>query len=87
MGLFLKIVSVVYLALVWSGFVMALRMPTPTPLTGYGDEAFKVLLFLGAIGLSLPAAVLFGFGQIVADVRNIRRDIGAMRRYYEPDGR
>lgn len=86
MAKFLKFVSGFYLLFVWLIFVMSLA----TPVAGaYAGGPF--LAFLMAIGLSIPAAVLFAFGQIVGDIRQMRDDtrtslnnLRVMRRYYEP---
>jgi tetrahydromethanopterin S-methyltransferase subunit C len=90
MAVFLKIVSGVYLAFVWLVFALAVSRPTPLS-ASVGPEAGQVLTFLIAISLSIPAAVLFAFGQIVGDVRIMRNHariqsdhLSAMRLYYEP---
>lgn len=90
MAIFLKIVSGVYLVLVWLTFVMMVKTPVAgMPALG-GFES--VLAFLIAVVLSIPAVALFAFGQIVGDVRTIRNNsraqlghLAAMRRYYEPN--
>lgn len=90
MATFLKIVSLIYLVLVWATFalMMAVPIPTPGPVTG-GPVIFGI-----AVVLSVPAAVLFAFGQVVGDVRAMRNlahiqtdHLEAMRAYYEPDER
>lgn len=47
-----------------------------------------------AVSFSIPAAILYAFGQLVAEVRSIRHlshlqaeHLKAVRRYYEPQGR
>ena len=89
MGIFLQIVSAIYLVLVWLAAIMTLRDPAPLAST-VGDAAgvFTVMI---AVLLSIPAAILFGFGQIVSDIRVIRHltrtqaeDLRAVRRYSEP---
>lgn len=92
MAFFLKAVSGLYLILIWACVAIALSVPTP-PLTsaaGSGDLA-KLAVLLIAISLSIPAAILFAFAQIVEDVRAMRKSaktqaehLTAMRRYYEP---
>ena len=91
MGIFLKIVSGVYLAFVWLIFALTLKNLGAVSSTLGGDAAAQVIAFMIAVGLSIPAAVLFGFGQIVSDIRVIRHltrtqteDLRAVRRYYEP---
>ena len=91
MAIFLKIVSGTYLALVWAAFVSTfagahLGPPSLEPTTVH------LLGFLIALVLSIPAAALFGFAQIVGDVRIMRNSalvhtnhLAAMRRYYEPN--
>lgn len=92
MAFFLKAVSGLYLILVWAGVALALGKP-PAPLAntvgGGGLSTFFILLF--AVSASIPAAIMFGFAQIVEDVRAIRKSaktqtehLTAMRRYYEP---
>jgi hypothetical protein len=89
MSVFLKIVSIVYLLLVWATFFLMIRSPEPDPI---GITA--IMYFMIAIGLSIPAAALFAFGQLVGDVRTMRNHaeiqsdhLEAMRAYYEPDRR
>ena len=43
--------------------------------------------FLKPIGLSIPAAILFAFAQVVGDVRVMREHLRVMRTYYEPNRR
>lgn len=87
MAIFLKIVSGVYLALIWLVVFVVLREPFPPVLGGLAP--FLVVLI--AVVLSIPAVVLFAFGQVVGDIRVMRHlakrqadDLQAMRRYYEP---
>jgi hypothetical protein len=91
MAAFLKVVSGVYLVVVWLTFAGVIS--TPTPLTGpLGSDAMvKIFAFMIAIGLSIPAVALFAFGQVVGDVRIMRNNarlqsehLQAMRAYYEP---
>ena len=94
MALFLKIVSGVYLFFVWLTFALVAGGPSlglhlnPS----VGEAAVKTIAFFMAIGLSIPAVALFGFAQIVGDVRIMRNNarlqsdhLAAMRRYYEPN--
>lgn len=89
MAAFLKIVSGIYLIFVWLTFAGIMKNPIFPSSTGLEP----VLMFLGAVALSIPAVALFAFGQVVGDVRTIRNnsrsqleDLSAMRRYYEPRG-
>jgi hypothetical protein len=52
------------------------------------------LMFLIVVGMSIPAFALFAFGQVVGDIRIIRKNtqvqsehLEAMRVYYEPANR
>ena len=88
MANFLKIVSGVYLLVVWVGFVAVVTL-APAP-----DVYSGPLAFLIALGASIPAAALFAFAQIVEDVRSMRNNLRlqsdhlrAMRNYYEPQAR
>lgn len=95
MAFFLKTVSGLYLFLVWLIIAMAISRPV-SPLAGTvgsGEAASVIVLFVGIV-FSIPAAVLFGFAQIVDDVRTMRKlaksqndQLTAMRRYYEPNAR
>jgi hypothetical protein len=76
MALFLKIVSGLYLALVWFAFATVVKNLPPSPMFGGAEH---VLGFLICVALSIPAVALFAFGQVVGDVRAIRKDIHAMR--------
>jgi hypothetical protein len=89
MATFLKVVSGLYLLFVWAAFAMTLNMPAAFGATNAGSE--KLLAFLIAVGLSIPAVALFAFGQVVGDVRAMRNNtrrqeehLQAMRHYYEP---
>jgi len=64
MATFLKAVSVVYLVVVWGVFTHLLIVPYPT--------IQQTQAFLIAFALSIPAAILFAFGQIVEDMRIVR---------------
>jgi hypothetical protein len=88
MAYFLKVVSGLYLLLVWVGFVATVAL-APAPDTYSGPLALLI-----ALGASIPAAVLFAFAQIVEDVRSMRNNLRlqsdhlrAMRNYYEPQAR
>nr|AWL91249.1 hypothetical protein CIT37_02230 [Bradyrhizobium ottawaense] len=89
MATFLKVVSGVYLFVVWLVFVGALR--TPAPPTIGSDLLFHLGVFLAAVCFSIPAVILFAFGQMVGELRSIRHysrqqaeHLKAMRAYYEP---
>lgn len=98
MSLILRLISGVYLILVWTVFVATVAfLPgiavdsaiAMQRLTGTfpSDGLFLLLLFLTAVFLSIPAIALYAFGQVVGDVRAMTDHLGAMRRYYEPNGR
>lgn len=91
---FLKFVSVVYLVLVWliAALILTGSIFTPTPAFGGWIFIFRIGVIMSAGVLSIPAAALYGFGQIVGDVRQMRDDarltlnnIRVVRRYYEPE--
>lgn len=84
MATFLRIVSILYLLIVWVTFGGAIHTQASSGLT-------PILLFLGAVSLTIPAAVLYAFGQVVDDISAMRHNsklqtdsLIAMRRYYEP---
>jgi hypothetical protein len=81
---FLKIISGLYLVLVWFAFVLVISVADArTP-------AEMVAAVFAAVSLSVPSAVLFAFAQILEDVRSMRNNLRlqshhleAMRAYYE----
>lgn len=84
MATFLRIISVIYLLVVWVTFGGAMHAQETSGLT-------SILLFIGAVSLTIPAAVLYAFGQVVDDISAMRHNsrvqcehLAAMRRYYEP---
>jgi hypothetical protein len=86
MANFLKVVSGFYLVFVWLIFAAMLAMPS-----GRAYVGTPIIAFLAAVAASIPAAVLFAFGQVVGDIRQMRDDtrtslnnLRVMRRYYEP---
>jgi hypothetical protein len=92
MAAFLKVVSGVYLAFVWLIFIGAISTPPPLTSSLGSDTAVKLITFMIAVGLSIPAVALFAFGQVVGDVRIMRNNarmqsdhLQAMRAYYEPN--
>lgn len=92
MAIFLKSASGFYLLIIWLLFVGAMR--TPAPPTIGSDPLFHVGAFLAAVCFSIPAVILFAFGQMVSELRSIRHytllqaeHLKAMRAYYEPQGR
>lgn len=92
MPTFLKIVSGLYLLIVWLVFFSATRIPAPPTLGS--DFPFRAMVLVLAVSFSIPAAILYAFGQLVAEVRSIRHlshlqaeHLKAVRRYYEPQGR
>jgi hypothetical protein len=98
MASFLKIVSGVYLVIVWSIFMVMVASSTNAfvslgihPGQANLNPLIPVLSFLSAVVLSIPAVALFAFGQVVGDIRIIRNNsrlqsnhLDAMRSYYEP---
>src|SRR5262245_17023653 len=92
MATFLKIVSVIYLIVVWISFAVAVGIAGKPPMSA--APFMNILAFLIAVSLSIPAAVLFAFAQVVEDVRSMRtnirtvaEDIRAVRQYYEQNQR
>jgi hypothetical protein len=90
---FLKVVSIIYLIVIWLIAVAfcfgAGSVPDTAPQMKLGLQLISVAL---ATILSIPAAALYAFGQLAADIRRMRDDLTAslnnlrvMRRYYEPD--
>jgi hypothetical protein len=71
MGTFLKVVAVIYLLCIWGLFFL---------ITGSVRESQLLpgFSFFIAIGLSVPAALLYAFGQIADDVRAMRNDMSKM---------
>lgn len=88
MSLFLKIVSGIYLLLIWLIFLIVVLVTPGTrlPTFGYDDigTGAPLVFFFICLSLSIPAAVLYAFGQIVGDIRASRNHLEAMRAYYEP---
>ena len=82
MSVFLKIVSGLYLAFIWLVFALVVYLPTSAG--QYSHQVIVSLAFLIAIALSVPAAILFAFAQIVGDIRVMREHLRVMRTYYEP---
>jgi hypothetical protein len=83
MATFLKIVSGLYLLFVWFTCFIALTQPFAYA----GGPGGHILILLIGVVLSIPAAVLFAFGQIVGDVRVMKDHLRAMRAYYDPGWR
>jgi hypothetical protein len=77
MGTFLKVVAAIHLLCVWSLFVFitgnAIQLQLLDVLPGLPGLSSFI-----AIALSVPAAVLYAFGQIVDDVRAMRNDMSKM---------
>ena len=89
MATFLKIVAVIYLVLIWLAFLLVFTQPMATEM--YSGLPLRFTALPIAITLSIPAAVLFAFGQLVGDIRVMRNEsraqsdhLRAMRAYYEP---
>lgn len=79
MSVFLKVVAGLYLLVIW----LVLAVPFP-PDNIVGATGARAIIILIAVTLSLPAVVIYAFGQVVSDVRQMREHLKAMRRYYEP---
>jgi hypothetical protein len=82
MASFLKFVSGVYLLIVWLCVGIAVLAPV-APMT-QDQGLIKVAAILAGIVLTVPAAALFAFAQLVEDTRFIRIHLASIRRYYEP---
>ena len=82
MAAFLKIVSAIYLIVVWLVFAAAISAEVPIQAIAY-TALFKPALFTVFVLISIPAVALYAFGQLVRDVRAMRDHLGAMRAYYE----
>jgi hypothetical protein len=84
MARFLKIISGLYLVLVWFAFALVISVADArTP-------AEMLAAVFAAVSLSIPSAVLFAFAQILEDVRSMRNNLRlqsrlleAMLAYYE----
>lgn len=77
MATFLKVVAVIYLLCVWGLFFLITGNARELQLLPVLPGLLPVSFFI-AIGLSVPAAVLYAFGQIVDDVRAMRNDMSKM---------
>ena len=80
---FLKAIAVVYLVLVWCFFAFAVFAVTIAKI----DTAAQfgaIYVFIGCVVASIPAALIYAFGNVVEDVSEVREHLAAMRRYYEP---
>jgi hypothetical protein len=84
MGVVLKIVATIYLAIIWGTVVRVFYIPY-VPNIYFTELGLQIFLIVFAISSSVPAAALFGFGQVVGDVRAMRGHLKAMRKYYEPN--
>jgi di/tricarboxylate transporter len=91
MAAFLKIVSGIYLICIWLVLALFTGVHVSTLDDSLGGAGVKLFGFLVAVVLSIPAAAMFGFAQIISDVRALRdqtriqgQHLAAMRRYYEP---
>jgi hypothetical protein len=92
MGTFLQLVSGIYLIVVWTIFAIAVS-ELPPSMVGTAQDAIDAVLLLIAIGLSIPALILFGFAQLLVDNRAVRSNIRiqadrlrTMRTYHESRG-
>ena len=74
---FLKIISGLYLVLVWSAFVLVISVANAhTP-------AEMLSAVFAAVSLSIPSAFLFAFAQIPEDVRSIRNNLRLQSHHLE----
>jgi Na+/melibiose symporter-like transporter len=81
---FLKIISGLYLVLVWFAFALVIAVvDARTP-------AEMLAAVFAVVSLSIPSAALFAFAQVMEDVRSMRNNLRlqshhleAMRAYYE----
>ena len=84
MARFLKIISGLYLVLVWFAFALVISVADArTP-------AEMLAAVFAAVSLSIPSAVLLAFAQILEDVRSVRNNLRlqshhleAIRNHYE----
>ncbi len=81
---FLKVISAIYLIIVWLFVAVAAMLPSIGGAAGIAHGLSFILAILSGIVLSIPAAALYAFAQVVEDVRSTRNHLAAMRRYYEP---
>jgi hypothetical protein len=89
MGTLIQLVSGIYLIVVWTIFAIAVS-ELPPSMVGTAQDAVLLLI---AIGLSIPALILFGFAQLLGDNRAVRSNIRiqsdrlkTMRTYHESRG-
>lgn len=94
MATFLKIVSTIYLVVLWLPFALTVTGVRMDVAGTKIDGAVLVLAFIVCLALTIPAVALFAFAQIVEDVRALRRyqhlslkHLEVMRSYYEPSQR
>ena len=77
MARFLKIISGLYLVLVWFALVLVISVgDAHTP-----AETFAAVF--AAVSLSIPSAVLFALAQFLEDVRSIRNNLRLQRHHLE----
>jgi TRAP-type C4-dicarboxylate transport system permease small subunit len=77
MARFLKIISGLYLVLVWFALVLVISVgDAHTP-----AETFAAVF--AAVSLSIPSAVLFALAQFLEDVRSMRKNLHLQSRHLE----
>jgi hypothetical protein len=77
MARFLKIISGLYLVLVWFAFALVISVADArTP-------AEMLAAVFAAVSLSIPSAVLIAFAQIPEDVRSIRNNLRLQSHHLE----
>ncbi len=76
MGGFLKFVAAIYLIFVW--VVAILSMGNASSYAGS-----PLAVFVIAVGLSVPAAIMFGFGQIIEGVAEMNAHLAVIREFFE----
>lgn len=67
---FLQVVAAVYAILLWSVIGAMVAFMPRVPFYDVGVHPDVILLLAGA-GLTIPAAIMYAFGQIASDVRRI----------------
>jgi hypothetical protein len=81
---FLKVISAIYLILLWAFIAIAIAAGADNTLPSAGKAGATLLITVIGVLSSIPAVALYAFGQVVEDIRSARNHLHAMRRYYEP---
>jgi K+-transporting ATPase A subunit len=82
MATFLRVIAFIYLAAIWLTFFTAVSIATSTN----PNPLLSTLFFLIAILLSVPAAILYAFGQLVSYARRTAEHLAVMRSLFEQRG-